>query len=36
LQKLESDGLVFVHAGGTLVERELEAGEKLHVDTSIL
>ena len=33
MQKLEGDGLVFVHAGGTVVERELQAGETLHVDT---
>jgi len=33
MQKLEGDGLVFVHAGGTLIERELAAGEVLHVDT---
>jgi uncharacterized protein (AIM24 family) len=33
MQKLEGDGLVFVHAGGTLVERELAAGEVLHIDT---
>jgi uncharacterized protein (TIGR00266 family) len=33
MQKLEGDGLVFVHAGGTIVERELAAGEVLDVDT---
>jgi uncharacterized protein (AIM24 family) len=33
MQKLEGDGLVFVHAGGTIVERELASGETLHVDT---
>jgi len=33
MQKLEGDGMVFVHAGGTVVERELQAGETLHVDT---
>ena len=33
MQKLEGDGWVFVHAGGTLVERELAAGERLDVDT---
>ena len=27
---------MFVHAGGTLVERELGAGEELHVDTGCL
>lgn len=36
MQKLEGDGLVFVHAGGMLVERELKAGEELHVDTGCL
>lgn len=36
MQKLEGDGLVFVHAGGTLMERELKAGETLHVDTGCL
>jgi uncharacterized protein (TIGR00266 family) len=36
MQKLEGDGLVFVHAGGTLVERELKDGEELHVDTGCL
>jgi uncharacterized protein (TIGR00266 family) len=33
MQKLEGDGLVFVHAGGTIVERQLNAGERLDVDT---
>ncbi len=33
MQKLEGDGMVFVHAGGTVVERHLAAGEVLHVDT---
>ncbi len=33
MQKLEGDGWVFVHAGGTLVKRDLQAGEVLHVDT---
>lgn len=36
MQKLEGDGLVFVHAGGTVVERELSAGETIHVDTGCL
>jgi uncharacterized protein (TIGR00266 family) len=36
MQKLEGDGIVFVHAGGTLLERELKAGEELHVDTGCL
>lgn len=33
MQKLEGDGQLFVHAGGTVVERELAAGDVLHVDT---
>ena len=33
MQKLEGDGLVFMHAGGTVVERQLAAGEVVHVDT---
>lgn len=33
MQRLEGDGWCFVHAGGTLIERELAAGEELHVDT---
>ena len=33
MQKLEGDGLVFMHAGGTIVERTLQEGEELHVDT---
>lgn len=36
MQKLEGDGLVFVHAGGTIIERELTAGERLRVDTGCL
>ncbi len=36
MQKLEGDGLVFVHAGGTIIERELKAGESLRVDTGCL
>ncbi|MEN6526075.1 MAG: TIGR00266 family protein [Candidatus Polarisedimenticolia bacterium] len=33
MEKLEGDGLVFMHAGGTIVERTLAPGEVLHVDT---
>jgi uncharacterized protein (TIGR00266 family) len=33
MQKLEGDGLAFVHAGGTLAERTLAEGEVLRVDT---
>lgn len=35
LQKLEGDGLVFIHVGGTVVRRDLR-GETLHVDTGCL
>ena len=33
MQRLSGDGLAFLHAGGTVVQRELAAGETLHVDT---
>jgi uncharacterized protein (TIGR00266 family) len=36
MQKLEGDGLAFVHSGGTVVRRELTAGETLRVDTGCL
>ncbi|MDE1463778.1 TIGR00266 family protein [Spartinivicinus sp. A2-2] len=36
LQKLEGDGLVFVHMGGTVHKMELGIGETLHVDTGCL
>lgn len=36
MQKLEGDGLTFMHAGGTIVEKELAAGETLRVDTGCL
>ena len=36
LQKLEGDGLAFAHAGGTVVKRELAAGEKIRLDTGCL
>lgn len=35
LQRLQGDGHAFVHAGGTVVEREL-TGERLRVDTGCL
>lgn len=35
LQKLEGDGMAFVHAGGTVIKKELN-GEKLLVDTGCL
>jgi uncharacterized protein (TIGR00266 family) len=33
MQKLEGEGLAFVHAGGTILRRELKPGETLLVDT---
>lgn len=36
MQKLEGDGMVFIHAGGMLKEIELKAGETLHLDTGCL
>jgi uncharacterized protein (TIGR00266 family) len=33
MQKLEGDGMVFVHAGGTLAIRDLAPGETLRIDT---
>lgn len=33
MQKLEGDGLAFVHAGGLVIEKELQPGEMLKVDT---
>ncbi len=36
MQKLMGDGLAFVHAGGTLFEKELQPGETLRVDTGCL
>lgn len=36
MQKLEGDGLAFVHAGGTISEKILQPGEVLRVDTGCL
>ncbi len=36
LQKLDGDGLAFMHAGGTVVERTLEHGERMRLDTGCL
>jgi uncharacterized protein (TIGR00266 family) len=33
MQKVEGDGLAFCHAGGHIIERELQAGETLRIDT---
>lgn len=36
MQKLEGDGLAFIHAGGMLSKRELAPGEVLKVDTGCI
>jgi uncharacterized protein (AIM24 family) len=36
LQRLVGDGMVFAHAGGTVVKKELAAGETLRVDTGCI
>lgn len=36
MQQLDGDGMVFIHAGGTIVEKELGPGETLRVDTGCL
>jgi uncharacterized protein (TIGR00266 family) len=36
LQRLDGDGMAFIHAGGTIVERDLAVGETLRVDTGCL
>ncbi len=36
LQKLEGDGMVFLHAGGTVIEKTLATGEILRVDTGCI
>jgi uncharacterized protein (TIGR00266 family) len=36
MQKLEGDGMAFVHAGGHVLERELMPGEALKIDTGCI
>jgi len=36
MQRLQGDGIVLVHAGGTLMHRELQPGERLKLDTGCL
>jgi uncharacterized protein (TIGR00266 family) len=36
MQKIEGDGMAFLHAGGTVVEKQLVLGEKLRIDTGCL
>ena len=36
LQRLSGDGMAFVHAGGTVMERDLAAGQTLRIDTGCI
>ncbi len=36
MQKMEGDGMTFVHSGGHVIEKELQAGELLKVDTGCI
>lgn len=36
MQRLQGDGIALIHAGGTMMHRELQAGEKLRLDTGCL
>ena len=36
MQKIEGDGMAFVHSGGSLARKELQAGEVLKVDTGCI
>lgn len=36
MQKLEGDGLAFLHAGGTIIKKDLKAGEMIKIDTGCL
>ncbi len=36
MEKLEGDGMAFLHAGGTIVKKTLEPGETLRVDTGCI
>jgi uncharacterized protein (TIGR00266 family) len=36
LERLQGDGLAFIHAGGTLYQRDLVAGEIIRVDTGCI
>jgi len=36
MERLQGDGWLFVHAGGTLLQRELKPGETLRIDTGCI
>ena len=36
MQRLDGDGLAFLHAGGTIIKKKLTQGQKLRIDTGCL
>jgi uncharacterized protein (TIGR00266 family) len=36
MEKLTGDGMAFIHAGGTIVEKELKLGEVIRIDTGCI
>jgi uncharacterized protein (TIGR00266 family) len=36
MQRLQGDGWAFLHAGGTIIQKDLAAGEKLRIDTGCI
>ncbi len=36
MEKIEGDGMAFIHSGGTIIEKQLAPGQKLKVDTGCL
>ncbi|MBI2722158.1 MAG: TIGR00266 family protein [Bacteroidetes bacterium] len=36
MQKLEGDGMAFVHSGGHVIEKELQSGDMLKIDTGCI
>jgi uncharacterized protein (TIGR00266 family) len=36
MEKIEGDGMAFLHAGGYIIEKELKAGELLKIDTGCI
>lgn len=36
MQKLKGDGMAFLHAGGTIIRKDLQVGEMLKIDTGCL
>lgn len=36
MQRLDGDGMVFLHAGGTIVKKQITKGKKLRIDTGCL